>query len=269
MNPPSPLQLGLAAAEAFDGLDLLLDGLRAEDWEKPTPCVGWSVRDIVAHVGHVEGMLVHGFPQPEPPPGWEASGSPLDQVTNLGVESRRSWTVTEVVDEVKRVGVATRALLSDSNLDWEEQAITPIGLAPRWTAVEMRVNDLIVHLLDLRTALGQPLDIPDLPTAHAVAVGRAVRLTPWAFVKRVGAGEDESLTLNLEGPGGGIHRIVVTDGRAVVTDADQETDAEIAGAGLAYLVAVTGRHALVVPAGGLTLRGELARRLLVDYRLVG
>ena len=269
MEPPASTLLPLAAAEVFDSLDLLLDGLQAGDWEKPTPCIGWNVRDIVAHVGHVEGLLVHSFPQPAPPPGWEAPGSALDQVTNLGVESRRAWAVTEVVDEVKKAAVATRELLNDPTLDWEGQALTPIGLAPRWTAVEMRVNDLLVHLLDLRTALGLPLEIPDMPTAQAVAVGRAVRLTPWAWVKRVGAREKDSLTLNLEGPGGGAHRIVVTDGRAVVTETGQKSDAEITGAGLAYLVAVTGRHALVVSAGGLTMRGELARRLLVDYRLVG
>ncbi|MEX2032660.1 MAG: hypothetical protein WEA81_07315, partial [Dehalococcoidia bacterium] len=51
-------------------------------------------------------------------------------------------------------------------------------------------------------------------------------------------------------PGSGVdHDIVIRDGKAVVESHDGEPDAVIKGTGLAYLLAVSGRHALV-PAGG-------------------
>ncbi len=257
------------AAQVWEAIERFLARLKADDWSRPTPCVGWTVQDVAAHLGHIEGMLVHGFPQPEPPPNWEAPSSPLDQITNLGVDSRRSWSKEAVIDEVERAARATRDLLASPGLDWEAEAPTPIGPAPRWTAVEMRVNDLVVHLLDLRTALGWQLREEGEEIAEAVAVGRAVRLTPWAFVKRASAREGQSLDLSLAGPGGGDHHIVVEQGRAVEKPGDGEATATIVGSGLSYLVAATGRHAMVAAAGGLATRGDLARRLLAAYRLVG
>ena len=270
MNRPSPELLRQAAWQVWDQVEHLLSGLTDDDWLRPTPCVGWSVRDVAAHLGHVEGMLVHQFPQPDPPADWDGSDlSPLDQVNNLGVESRRAWTIAEVVDEVTRAGEATRQLLARPDLDWDEEALTPIGPAPRWTAVEMRVNDLVIHLADMRNALGEPLQAASGAAADQVAVGRALRLTPWAWVKRARATEGETLHLQLSGAEGGEAWITVEQGRAVSREPAEKAAATISGSAYAYLLAVTGRHALVGPAGGLVVRGERGRRLLADYRLVG
>jgi hypothetical protein len=59
------------------------------------------------------------------------------------------------------------------------------------------------------------------------------------------------------------------DGKAVVEPQDGEPDAVIKGTGLAYLLAVSGRHALVPAGGGLVATGEPARVLLERFRLVG
>lgn len=247
----------------------LIDELTDDDWGRPTPCVGWEVRDIIAHVGHIEGMIVHGFPQPDPPPGWEFDGSPLDQITNLGVESRRPWPLSKLVEEVRHALRATASLLARADLDWTAEAITPIGPSPRWVAVELRVTDLFTHYIDLLTALGRPIEDPGVPFAQTVAVGRAVRLTPWAWVKRVGASEGDSLQLDLSGPGGGVHNVTVEGGRAVSSPGKSEAPNSAVGSGIAYLLAVSGRHALVSAGGGLVTRGELTRSLLTRFRLVG
>lgn len=36
--------------EILDALIELLSGLSAEEWEKPTACTGWSVRNVAAHL---------------------------------------------------------------------------------------------------------------------------------------------------------------------------------------------------------------------------
>ena len=261
--------LTAAANQTWAAITKLIASLEPDDWNRPTPCVGWSVKDVLAHLGHVEGMLVHQFDQPDPPTDWVGEGSPLDQITNQGVAARRNWSSARVSDEIERAAEATRVLLDQPELDWNEAAPTPVGPAPRSIAVEMRVNDAFLHLCDLRTAIGVDIKESDEPLGQEVAIGRAVRLSPWAWAKQVRATEGQRLRLSLSGPGGVDHDVIMRDGKAVIESHDGEPDALIKGAGLAYLLAVSGRHALVPAGGGLVAVGAPARALLEKFRLVG
>ena len=266
--------LASAANQTWTAVTELVASLEPDDWNRPTPCVGWSVKDVLAHIGHIEGMLVHQFDQPDPPADWIGEGSPLDQVTNQGVAARRNWTTNQVTDEIERAAAATSVLLDKPDLDWNETALTPVGPARRNVAVEMRVNDAFLHLCDLRTAIGRPIDGSGINESNeelgrAVAIGRAVRLSPWAWAKRVGATEGQRLRLRLSGSGGVDHDVVMRDSQAVVEPENGSPDALVKGTGLAYLLAVSGRHALVPAGGGLVATGEPARVLLEKFRLVG
>jgi len=266
------MDLTVAAMENWTAVRDLIPSLRPDDWNRPTPCVGWSVKDVLAHLGHVEGMLVHQFDQPAPPADWVDEGSPLDQVTSLGVAARRIWSPAQVVDEIERAITATQRLLTQPDLDWQEPSLTPVGPAPRHAAVEMRINDVYLHLCDLRSAIGQPIDGPAVDTAtrgREVAIGRAVRLSPWAWAKMVGAHEGQRLRLSLRGIGGVDQDIVMRGGKALVESQDGTPDAVVTGAALAYLLAVSGRHAMAPAGGGLVATGEPARALLEKFRLVG
>ncbi len=263
------MDLAAASEQTWDAVSELIAGLELSDWDRPTPCVGWSVKDVVAHLGHVEGMLVHGFEQPEASPDWIGEGSPLDQITGQGVAARRNWSIADVVDELERASVATRTLLSRTDLDWQELAPTPVGTAPRSVAVEMRINDAYLHMCDIRTAIGQAIDGINEPLTRSVATGRAIRLSPWAWAKRVQAGDGQRLRLSLSGVSGVEHDVVMRAGKAVVEPQDGTPDALVEGSALAYLLAVSGRHALVSAGGGLIATGEPARALLEKFRLVG
>jgi uncharacterized protein (TIGR03083 family) len=70
MRPPDPVStLGLFPEERAHLLDLLM-GLREEQWKAPTPCPGWSVKDVALHLlGDDLGLLSRmrdGFTQPSP-----------------------------------------------------------------------------------------------------------------------------------------------------------------------------------------------------------
>ena len=264
-----PGELATASNQTWAAVTKLIASLEPDDWNRPTPCVGWAVKDVLSHLGHVEGLLVHGFDQPDPPAGWVGEGTPLDQVTNQGVAARRNWSPARIADEIERAAEATRVLFGQPDLDWNEAAPTPVGPAPRSVAVEMRVNDVFLHLCDLRTAIDLDIKESDEPLGREIAIGRAVRLSPWAWAKQARATEGQRLRLSLIGSGGVDHDVVIRDGKALVESQDGEPDAVIKGAGLAYLLAVSGRHALVPAGGGLVATGEPARVLLEKFRLVG
>jgi len=264
-----PGELATASNQTWAAVTKLIASLEPDDWNRPTPCVGWAVKDVLSHLGHVEGLLVHGFDQPDPPAGWVGEGTPLDQVTNQGVAARRNWSPARIADEIERAAEATRVLFGQPDLDWNEAAPTPVGPAPRSVAVEMRVNDVFLHLCDLRTAIDLDIKESDEPLGREIAIGRAVRLSPWAWAKQARATEGQRLRLSLIGSGAVDHDVVIRDGKARVESQDGEPDAVIKGAGLAYLLAVSGRHALVPAGGGLVATGEPARVLLEKFRLVG
>ena len=268
-----PIDLAGASNQTWAEVIELTESLEPDDWGRPTPCLGWSVKDVLAHLGHVEGLLVHQFEQPEPPGDFQGEGSPLDQTTGAGVAARRAWSPAQVFDEIRRAAEATRLLLTEPHLDWQENSLTPVGPAPRHVAVEMRVNDVYLHLLDVRTAIGRAIDGLTEPgpgsLGKRVAIGRAVRLSPWAWAKRVGAVEDQRLRLSLTGVGGVDHDIVMREGKALVERQGGTPTAAVTGSALAYLLAVSGRHALVPAGGGLVAHGPLAQDLLGKFRLVG
>src|SRR3981081_4433834 len=50
MKPPEPIIVADLFPPVLDSLLELLSGLSADDWNKPTACARWSVKDIASHV---------------------------------------------------------------------------------------------------------------------------------------------------------------------------------------------------------------------------
>ena len=60
----------------FDNWDQAIENFAAfvstvNDWEIASPCPGWSVSDLVAHIIDFESQLA-GDPQPEHTPDWSS-----------------------------------------------------------------------------------------------------------------------------------------------------------------------------------------------------
>ncbi|MDX1691246.1 MAG: maleylpyruvate isomerase N-terminal domain-containing protein [Acidimicrobiia bacterium] len=254
--------------ETWTALVDLLAGLDDDAWRTPTPCEGWTVHDVAAHLGHVEGVA-HGFDQPEPPPDFDPGAyEGFDAMTEAGVAARRDWPAARVLDEIRRASASTLDHVSHVDEEgWEQPWPSPVGTVPLHQAQEIRLADEYVHLLDLRYALGRPLDPADEPATAAAAVGRAVRLSGWGAVKGAGLTDGTRIRLEIDGPGGTLADLVVSGRRGNLVDPDDATTDRVAGPGLAYLLAVSGRAEMADAAGGLTVAGDDAVRFLSGYRL--
>lgn len=261
--------------ELLDALDqswgaarAIAHGLPADDpaWGKPTPCPGWSVQDVVAHLGHIEGMF-RGFPQPDPPADHVPPANPLDGLTEAGVAARRAWDVATVLDELDRAAAA--ALAHFGSLDdagWAQDTIGPVGPTTMRGLAGLRVFDVTIHVLDLRHALGQPLDPAATPAALQVAVDGIVDRAPWGAVKKAGLADGTRVRLDLTGPGARTVDIAVADGRGALLPPEGTPTATLRGTGAALLVAVAGREAMIDAAGGLQPDGPAAAQLAERYR---
>lgn len=256
------MDLIVGLREAWSGVIAALDD--DPDWAAPTPCDGWDVHDVAAHLAHLEG-LAHGFDQPPTPPDFDPDAHRgLHRLTEEGVAARRALPHAAVVEEIRVASqLSLQAAEDRSDEAWDEPAPSPVGMVPARHAAEMRLADVYVHLLDLRQALGLRIDSTDEPTASRLVVARAIRLSGWGAVKQAGLSEGSRIRLEIDGEGGDL---VVAGGRGGLEPYAPETGDRIVGAGLAFLAAASGR-AGKIPAGELEVTGPTAVRFLDGYRL--
>jgi uncharacterized protein (TIGR03083 family) len=126
--------LELARVERRDLLELL-ESLSPGEWQMPSLCEGWTVRDVVAHVLSYEELgpvqLVSRFAR-----GWFLP----DRVNAVGVREYRTRSPEELVTLLR-------------------QHLTPSGLTAGMGGA-IGLTDCMIHQQDIRRPLGRPRTIP-------------------------------------------------------------------------------------------------------------
>lgn len=136
--------MDLARAERTDLAEFLAT-LTPQQWEAPSLCAGWSVKDVVAHVVSYE---------------------------ELGAAGLLARFLKGRIVRANQVGVDEFAALSPQQLlDFLGDHLTPRGLTAGFGGM-IALVDGTVHHQDIRRALGRPRTIP------ADRLGRILGLVP-------------------------------------------------------------------------------------------
>ena len=137
------------------GLDFftaIITRLGEDDWERPTPCAGWTVRDVIGHLATSTNVGISTMQGR--PPTWPDAARPGDLVEG---DPAGFWRGT-----VARA----RDVLRDADLARVME--TPLG---RTVADDLAIPviDLYVHAWDLGAAAGIAVEIPAdvIDYAHA------------------------------------------------------------------------------------------------------
>lgn len=115
----------------------LVDDLRPDDLHRPTPCVEWDVRALLAHVVASTDGLVALLRDEQP--DWEADSLGDDPAAAV----RRSLTAS--LDAWAAPGALER----------------PSSQLPGMRVVDVARGEAVAHAWDLSTALGRPLVLDD------------------------------------------------------------------------------------------------------------
>jgi uncharacterized protein (TIGR03083 family) len=92
--------------------------LQDADWKLDSGCPGWSVQDVVAHLGAGFWVLVDSSALPG------TDGLPTERAQDVYVEARRSWSTEQVVDDYRTVSAtAIEQLTALDGQDFE----VPLG----------------------------------------------------------------------------------------------------------------------------------------------
>lgn len=113
----------------------LLDGLSAEQWEQPSLCPGWTVRDVAAHLTlqqlglrDVLGTMLH----------WRGT---MDRTIAAAARRRAAaWSTAHIAADIRGTAGTRRPTLGVTRLE--------------------TLTDILVHSQDIAVPLGIRLDLP-------------------------------------------------------------------------------------------------------------
>jgi uncharacterized protein (TIGR03083 family) len=257
----------------WSSIDDLVTGLDDREWEQPTDCPGWTVRDQVSHLIGTESWLL-GLPEPAPvdPAAAPHAHNPLGLANEAWVAERRDRSGTEVAAEFRRVTadrlVALRAM-TDEQMAAETDG--PLGRTPYRAFMEVRVMDCWVHEQDIRRALGRSGHFSG-PAAEA-AFGRLTASLGYVVGKRSEAPDGSTVVARLEGPLARDVAVQMIDGKARPVDpVASEPTVTLSMTAETYACLMCGRWspADVVADGRVRISGDrgLAERILAAMSIM-
>ncbi len=256
-----------ALDEQFEAILGLAEGLSPEDWERPTACPGWSVKDHLAHVIGTEAMLA-GRPAPEVELGDVSHvRNDIGRFNEMWDESYRPAPVSTVLDDLRGIIAERRAALTAmSRADFDADAMTPAGPATYGRFMRIRVMDMWMHEQDIREARSRPGHLAGPAAEQSLA--EASGALGFVVGKRVAPPPGTTMRIELTGELAGRIDIEVTDRARLVEDIEGSPTAEVRLPGDRFMRIAGGRlcdsddpQRDVVYAGDATLGGDFITNL--------
>ena len=145
----------------------LLKGLDERDWERPTPCPGWTVLGLAGHLlGDDFGVLSwrrDNYMGTASPAGL-SEGEFIDWLDELQMEwvrAARRVSPRLVVELLEWAGPGLVAVLGDEELAERSDRVSWAGPepAPRWLGQFRELSEYWIHRQQLLEAVGRPADL--------------------------------------------------------------------------------------------------------------
>lgn len=212
MDPSEPVLLALDAQHA--DLARLLEPLDDAAWRAPTPCPGWDVADVVAHLAQTDEAAVASA---EGRLGTLANGTliddsvaDVDELAERMVADTRSMSPAEVFARWSEATTALRTALR--TVPPEARCQWVVGTFTARTLATTRLAETWIHTSDVAAALGVEPEVDDR-IAHIARL--AWRTVPYAF-SRAGLGPPGPVAFDLVLPSGARLALGVDSARTTV-----------------------------------------------------
>jgi uncharacterized protein (TIGR03083 family) len=202
-GPPSDIT-GLFGVERAR-LSELLDDLEPADWQRPSPCPGWTVLGLCCHLLGVDFSLLSwerdGYLGTPPPEGASEAEfiAWLDDMQAEWVRAARrlsprlvtellGWTGPRVTEVLRRQDPRART----ASVSWASA-----GQVPVWLDQARELSERWIHRQQLLQALGRPSDL------RADLAGPVLDGLRWAYPYRLGqhpAEPGDTVAIAISGP---------------------------------------------------------------------
>jgi uncharacterized protein (TIGR03083 family) len=148
-----------------DALLAICAGLTEADWKAESGCTGWSVQDLVAHMGGLYWLMVDPTVLPD------TRDLPTERAQDAVVESRRSWSAEQVLEDY--AAVSTQAIEAAAGLEQQDFEL-PLGDLGTYPASVVPNAYAFDHYTHIRADLFAPRG----PLTGALPPSDELRLVP-------------------------------------------------------------------------------------------
>lgn len=189
-----------AWTHSIESINEMVSPLAEGEWNRPTECPYWSVRDIVSHVIGFECELL-GDPRPihTLPSDLRHITSEAARYTEVPVDIRRHHTAPEMTAELEYTIIRrSRQLRNESREPDADVRAIGGGEITLEEQLWSRVFDVWVHEQDLRRALDKPGNLAS--AAAVLARDYVLRSLPKLVAHDAGAKPGSAVVFDVHGP---------------------------------------------------------------------
>ena len=206
MEEPQPIIVVDLFPEILDQLLELVSGLSAEDWDKPTACSLWSVKDVALHLlGDDVGILSRkrdGYSLSGDIKGWADLVTLINKWNAMWVDATRRISPRLLCDLLTFTGTQVceyfRSL--DPTLVGDSVSWAGPDPAPIWLDLAREYTERWLHQQHIRDAVGSPG--LKQPRFFAPVLDAFVRALPHTY-RETGAADGTLVALTISGESGG------------------------------------------------------------------
>ncbi|WP_405734380.1 maleylpyruvate isomerase family mycothiol-dependent enzyme [Streptomyces sp. NBC_00028] len=189
-----------AWTHSIEAISELVTPLVEGEWNRRTPCPGWSVRDVVSHVIGLDCEML-GDPRPihTLPRDLYHVTNEQQRYTEMQVDVRRHHTAPEMTSELEYVIIRRNRQLRNESRDPGAKVRGPYGTELTLEeSMRRHAFDVWVHEQDLRAALGRPGNL-DSPGAH-IARDYLLAELPAVVAEKADAPRSSAVVFDVHGP---------------------------------------------------------------------
>lgn len=216
MHPLPPVHTIDLFAPERDALIALLESLAPDEWDAPTVCAGWSVKDIAAHIladdfGNIargrDGYRVSWFDAPS----WEALLDYINRQNEAWVDAMRRVSPRLIRELLRFSGERFVATMRARDLDAIGDPVSWAGPEPAPVRLDVarEYTERWLHQQQIRDAVGRP-GLKNRSMFGPV-LDTFVRALPFTY-RDVVAADGTHVRLIVEGEAGGAWSLLRHDG---------------------------------------------------------
>ena len=115
-------------------------GLSDDEWAAPSGCPGWSVQDVVTHMGALFTVVVDPSSLPD------AGGAATEEAQEVYVTARRAWSADQVLEDYRSVSPEAIDRLADLSTQTFELPLGDLGTYPASALANAFAFDHYIHI---------------------------------------------------------------------------------------------------------------------------